>query len=70
MPATELELTDSESEPESERVERWRALVLEKVGYNPISVIELAARTDIDLHDAVRLIENGCPPETAIRILL
>jgi hypothetical protein len=31
---------------------------------------KLAARLDIDLHLAVDLISNGCPPELAARILL
>ncbi len=68
-----MAVSEAESEmiePESERVERWRAGVLEKIGYDPISAIELATRTDVDLHHAVRLIEQGCPPGTALRILL
>jgi hypothetical protein len=57
-------------ETENERVERWRAEVLEKVGYDTVSAHELAARSDIDLHHAIKLIEGGCPPEIALRILL
>ena len=30
----------------------------------------LAAHVEIDLHDAVQLIDRGCDGETAIRILL
>jgi len=57
-------------ETETERVERWRAEVLEKVGYDPASAIELAVRADIDLHRAIQLVEQGCPPELAVRILV
>ena len=57
-------------ETENQRVERWRAEALEKVGYDPISAQELAARADIDLHRAIELIEHGCPPALALEILL
>jgi len=30
----------------------------------------LAERSDVDLHHAVDLLRNGCPPSTAVRILL
>jgi hypothetical protein len=66
MPATEIPLT----EPEHERVERWRAEALQRAGYPREVAVELAARGDVDLHYAVSLLENGCPPETAARILL
>ena len=29
-----------------------------------------ALRSDVDLHLAVRIRKNGCPPETAVRILV
>jgi hypothetical protein len=66
MAATEV----NQVETESEKVERWRAHALEKVGYDATSAQELAARPDVDLHRAIELIEQGCPPELAIRILL
>ena len=57
-------------ETESERVERWRAETLERVGYDPESAALLAARLDIDLHRAIELVEQGCSPEVALQILL
>jgi len=57
-------------ETEMERVERWRAEALEKVGYDPSSAATLAIRHDVDLHHAIQLVERGCPPETAVRILV
>jgi hypothetical protein len=66
MSAAEVETTETENE----RVERWRAEVLERVGYDALSAHELAARTDVDLHRAIKLIEEGCPAEVALRILL
>ena len=66
MAATELNIVETESE----RVERWRAEALEKVGYDVISAHELAARPDVDLHLAIELIEAGCPVALALDILL
>ncbi len=51
-------------------MERWRSEALEKVGYDPDSAAMLAVRHDVDLHRAIELVEHGCPPETALRILL
>jgi len=65
MSATEIRIEDSELD----RVEQWRAEALEKVGYDRVSAAELAGRHDVDLHQAIELVERGCPPETALRIL-
>jgi len=51
-------------------VEHWRAEELIRAGYEPSDAIALAARHDIDLHRAVELIQQGCPYETAIEILI
>jgi hypothetical protein len=40
-----------------------------KVGYDRASAAILAPRNDVDLHRAIELVERGCPPETAVRIL-
>ena len=66
MSATEIHIT----EPESEKVQRWRAEALERAGYDSTTAAVLAVRTDIDLHGAASLIERGCSPELALRILL
>ena len=66
MSATELQIVETEAE----KVERWRAEALEKVGYDAASAMQLAARHDVDLHRAVELVEAGCDPELALRILL
>jgi hypothetical protein len=67
MSAAELDL---HVETESERIERWRAEELERAGYDPDDAFELASRSYVDLHLAVELLEQGCPPETALRILV
>jgi len=53
-----------------ERVEHWRAEELVRAGFDPSDAIALAARHDIDLHLAVELVQQGCPYETAIDILI
>ena len=55
---------------EVERIEAWRAERLERAGYDPKAAAELASRHDVDLHRAVDLLRNGCPPELAVQILL
>jgi rRNA processing protein Krr1/Pno1 len=57
-------------ETEMDKVEHWRAEELVRAGFDPSDAIALAARHDIDLHLAVELIEQGCPYETAIEILI
>ena len=57
-------------ETEQDRVEHWRAQELVRAGYDPGDATALAARHDIDLHFAVQLLEQGCPLETALDILI
>jgi DNA-binding FadR family transcriptional regulator len=65
MPAAELH-----KETEMERIERWRTEMLERAGFGADAAAELAARFDVDLHQAIGLIESGCDPAVALRILL
>ena len=65
--ATDIYLFD---QTEIERIERWRAEELERAGYEPRAAGRLAVRHDVDLHTAVDLLERGCPPELALKILL
>ena len=57
-------------ETESERVERWRTDELLRVGYDVETATVLAADSAVDLHSALELVERGCPPDLAARILL
>ena len=56
-------------ETEVERVERWRTAELMRVGFAGDDAVALAARTEVDLHQAIELVQRGCPPELAVRIL-
>jgi hypothetical protein len=55
---------------EIEQVERWRLDTLRRAGYDTESAAVLAASHEIDLHDAVSLLERGCSVPTALQILL
>ena len=53
------------------KVEAWRLHVLLDEAHYPLRLAEqLAARPDVDLHQAVELVEHGCSHETATHILL
>ena len=56
--------------PEVEAVLRWRFEALVRAGFDPGSAMILASHVEVDLHDATSLIRRGCPPETAMQILL
>ena len=48
----------------------WRIAVLDRAGYDEGDAVLLAAVKDVDVHLAVDLLDQGCSPETALRILL
>jgi hypothetical protein len=48
----------------------WRLEQLLLAGYNSEQAYELAARRDVDLHLALRLLRDGCAPELALAILV
>jgi hypothetical protein len=64
------EAVASVQDPIETLVVRWRAETLVRAGFVATAAVNLAARKHVDLHVAVRLVERGCPPETALRILL
>ena len=57
-------------ETEEERVFSWRHASLLAAGYEHRLAFKLALRPEVDLHLAVRLRRDGCPPDVAARILL
>jgi len=48
----------------------WRYEELERAGYPTAAAIALAERAEVDLHEAVALLQNGCPLQLTMRILL
>jgi hypothetical protein len=58
------------AEPEElTRIQRWRFEELMRAGYALPDALELALRTDVDLHRAASLVQQGCPSEIAVRIV-
>jgi hypothetical protein len=58
-----------EGQSEQAKVEGWRLHVLIEAGY-PLPLAERLAASGADLHEAVRLVSQGCSPTTAAEILL
>jgi hypothetical protein len=67
MTAAQFEAID---ETEAEAILRWRFDELMRAGYDVGSALMLASHVEVDLHNASELVGRGCPPETALRILL
>jgi hypothetical protein len=49
---------------------RWRLNELLRAGYACDDAIVLTSHREVDLHLATGLVRQGCPPATALRILL
>jgi hypothetical protein len=47
----------------------WRSERLERAGFAPDTAAALAADFQMDLHALLELVESGCPPHLAARIL-
>jgi len=47
----------------------WRRDQLVEAGFEPPLATALAADTQYDLHALIELVERGCPPRLAVRIL-
>ena len=54
---------------EREKIAGWRLHVLIEAGY-PVHLAERVAHSDVDLHRAVDLVEQGCEATVAAEILL
>ena len=68
MPTAERHLEAAEAVRDA-RVTAWRFEQLRQAGYEDAAAADLAERDDIDLHRAVELVEAGCSPTLAVRIL-
>jgi hypothetical protein len=60
----------TETEATDELLISWRLEALKRAGYDESAALLLAVQVQIDLHTATDLLSGGCPPETALRILL
>jgi hypothetical protein len=57
-------------ETEEDRVLGWRFDQLARAGFDDEAALVLALSRDVDLHLATSLLDRGCPPGTALSILL
>jgi hypothetical protein len=48
---------------------RWREGRLLKAGFGPDLADVLAHQEQVDLHELLKLVDRGCPPHLAARIL-
>jgi hypothetical protein len=55
--------------PAGDDVLRWRRDQLVAAGFEPRLAATVAKRRGYDLHALIELVERGCPPPLAVRIL-
>jgi hypothetical protein len=53
----------------AESLVEWRRRRLERAGFDPSLARGVAAEPDVDLHELLDLVDRGCPPDVAARIL-
>jgi len=51
------------------RIASWRHERLRRAGVDAEPAEVLSHESDLDLHALIELIERGCPPELAVRII-
>jgi hypothetical protein len=61
--------TDTTSESTGQDVFRWRREQLTHTGFSLPLAAEIAEDTRYDLHALIELVERGCQPDLAMRIL-
>ena len=63
--------TASDASPRAQGVAlgEWRRRRLAAAGFDPGLAAELADDPAVDLHELLVLLDRGCPPEVAARIL-
>jgi hypothetical protein len=61
--------TETTRERQVDQVVRWRREQLAETGFSLPLAAEVANDARYDLHALIELVERGCPPELAARIL-
>ena len=67
---TAAQFQELEAAAQADEVVCWRFEALLRAGYDAGNALIVAGHPKIDLHEAARLVERGCPPELAVRIVL
>ena len=68
MPKEEVE--EAPKGVEIDSVTGWRYTFLLGLGFEPLDCLEMAVNRNVDIHRASDLLGQGCPVDTAVRILL
>ena len=53
----------------SPTLREWRAALLTRAGFDQAQAAKLAHCGDLDFHALLTLVDRGCPPGLAVRIL-
>jgi hypothetical protein len=61
--------TKTTSQRASDEVVRWRREQLVASGFAAALATTVSENTRYDLHGLIELVERGCPPQLAVRIL-
>jgi hypothetical protein len=57
------------TEPANVAIDAWRRRRLIVAGFEPQLAVQLAGDDEVDLHELLTLLDRGCPPALAARIL-
>jgi hypothetical protein len=61
--------TETTAIPPVDEIERWRCDQLSGSGFSPALASAIASDARYDLHMLIELVERGCRPDLAARIL-
>ena len=61
--------TTIDNRQETDEVVSWRCAQLAQAGFGSAVAERVARDPRFDLHALIELVERGCPPELAVRIL-
>jgi hypothetical protein len=64
-----VSLRSGETERATARVVKWRCARLRQAGFDSALAEQLSRERGVDLHALIELVERGCPPPLAARIL-
>lgn len=70
LQAAEVEDVVENTTDPAAKVLGWRVEQLLDAGFDSNAAFVLALDRTVDLHEAIELVRRGCPPETALRILV
>jgi hypothetical protein len=61
--------TRTTTEKATDEVVVWRCRLLVNAGFSPSCAAGAAGDSRFDVHALIELVERGCPPDLAVRIL-